>query len=308
MQQQEKIFLLSLFLSGLLIYTGVKGGINLGGIVGLTSLNLFAQQNQACPVIESLEFTKVDNQGNRTDQDINHVIIFDPKSEELDFKVSVGLAHKLYAKDFNSKVRQDYVPKQFREIISDENSRLDGNPPIAAINGDYVGKNNQPQGLNVSKGVEYSGPFKNKRSSFAISGGKPKQRKATIWVGERFNFDLNYNTVGGNGRFYKRGRFRDICNDLGDYGCRQKLSRSMAAITSKGYVILLVNNANLKQALYPSMFDDVLKGISYNYCLGRIREGILFDGGYATGLYYNGKIYVENTHPVGSVFLIYKKN
>ena len=73
-------------------------------------------------------------------------------------------------------------------------------------------------------------------------------------------------------------------------------------------MILLVNNANLKQALYPSMFDDVLKGISYNYCLGRIREGILFDGGYATGLYYNGKIYVENTHPVGSVFLIYKKN
>jgi len=80
----------------------------------------------------------------------------------------------------------------------------------------------------------------------------------------------------------------------------------MVAITSKGYVILLVNNSYLEQALYPDMFDDVLEGISKNYCLGKIQEGMLFDGGFSTGLYFDNKIYVENTNPIGSVFLIYK--
>ena len=52
--------------------------------------------------------------------------------------------------------------------------------------------------------------------------------------------------------------------------------------------------------------DDVLEGISKNYCLGNIQEGMLFDGGFSTGLYFDNKIYVENTNPIGSVFLIYK--
>jgi hypothetical protein len=81
----------------------------------------------------------------------------------------------------------------------------------------------------------------------------------------------------------------------------------MVAITTKGYVILLVNNANLEQALYPSMFDNVLEGISKNYCLGRIWEGMLFEGGYSTGIYYDNNLYVQNYHPVGSALLIYKK-
>jgi hypothetical protein len=55
------------------------------------------------------------------------------------------------------------------------------------------------------------------------------------------------------------------------------------------------------------MFDDVLEGIASNYCLGNIQDGMLFDGGFSTGLFFDNKIYVENTHPVGSVFLIYKK-
>ncbi|MEJ1934628.1 hypothetical protein WDZ92_30890, partial [Nostoc sp. NIES-2111] len=163
--------------------------------------------------------------------------------------------------------------------------------------------------------VEYSGDFKNKRSSFGISGGKPQERQATIQAGRRENNILNYNLVGGNGRFYRQGKFKDICQDLGEFACKQATNRSMAAITNKGYVILLVNDAKANspievsannQELTPDKFDDVLEGIARNNCLGKIQEGILFDGGMSPGLYYNNKIYVENFGPIGSVFLIYK--
>jgi hypothetical protein len=164
--------------------------------------------------------------------------------------------------------------------------------------------------------VEYSGAFKNKRSSFGISAGQPKQRQATIQAGRRKDNILNYNLVGGNGRFYRNGKFKDICQDLGELACKQATNRSMVAITDKGYVILLVNdikaNSNievspLNQELLPDMFDNVLEGIAHNNCLGKIQEGMLFDGGMSPGLYYNNKIYLENLGPIGSVFLIYKK-
>ncbi|MDZ8050357.1 MAG: phosphodiester glycosidase family protein [Aulosira sp. ZfuVER01] len=265
----------------------------------------------------TIEFFKTNNQGKKYDKGINHVVIFNPQSEQLDFKVNVGLAHKIYAKDNQGKLRKEYVPKQFREMISDENSKLNGQIPIAAINADYIGTDNKPQGLNISRGFEYSGAFKNKRSSFGISGGKPKERQATIQAGRRNNEILNYNLVGGNGRFYRDGQFKDICTDLGEFACKQATNRSLAAITDRGYVILLVNdakaNSNIEfsqnnQELLPDKFDDVLKGIARNNCLGNIQEGILFDGGMSPGLYYNNKIYVENPGPIGSVFLIYKKS
>jgi hypothetical protein len=263
------------------------------------------QQKQNCQNL-SIKFIQANNEGNDDEQGLNHVILFDPKSKELDFKVSVALAHNLNAKDTKGKLRKEYVPKQFHEIISDENAKLNGKTPIAAINGDYIDPENKPQGLNISRGVEYSGAFKDKRSSFGISGGRPEARMATIQKGRRNARILNYNLVGGNGRFYKNGIFKDICSDLGEYACQQETSRSMVAITSKGYVILLVNNANLEQSLYPDKFDDVLGGIARNYCLGKIQEGMLFDGGYSTGLYFDNKIYVEHANPIGSVFLIYK--
>jgi hypothetical protein len=90
----------------------------------------------------------------------------------------------------------------------------------------------------------------------------------------------------------------------------------MVAITSKGYVILLVNdikaNSNIQVAannkeLLPNQFDDVLTGIGKNNCLGTIQEGMLFDGGMSPGLFYQNKFYVENFGPIGSVFLIYKR-
>ncbi|NDJ20205.1 hypothetical protein GS682_00785 [Nostoc sp. B(2019)] len=264
----------------------------------------------------SIEFFKTNNRGEKYERGINHVIIFNPKSEKLDFKVNVGLSHQIYAKNARGKLRQEYIPKQFRELIADGNAKLNRQLPIAAINADYIDTDDQPQGLNISRGIEYSGAFKNKRSSFGISGGIPKQRQATIQAGRRKNNILNYNLVGGNGRFYRQGKFKDICQDLGEFACKNATNRSMAAITNKGYVILLVNDAKansaieisqVNQELLPNMFDDVLEGIARNNCLGKIQEGILFDGGMSPGLYYNQKIYVENYGPIGSVFLIYKK-
>jgi hypothetical protein len=305
MQVQEKIFLFTIFLAALLMYSRLKDGLKLENI--RTVISHFNQPERICPVIKSIDFTITDNKGNDTENGVNYVIIFDPKSNDLDFKVSLGLSHKLYDRDSEGKFRQNYVYKRFYELLTDENSTLNGRRPIAAINADYSGAGNKPQGLNISRGVEYSGPFKNKRSSFGISGGKPEVRQATIQIGKRPETLLNYNIVGGNGRFYQNGKFKDICKDLGDYLCGQEINRSMAAITSKGYVIFLANNASLKQALYPSMFDDVLEGIAKNYCLGKVQEGLLFDGGFSTSLYFEDRIYLENTHPIGSVFLIYKK-
>ncbi|MBW4564669.1 MAG: phosphodiester glycosidase family protein [Mojavia pulchra JT2-VF2] len=264
----------------------------------------------------SIEFLKTNNEGKKYARGINHVIIFNPKSAELDFKVNVGLSHKLYLKDNQGKLRKEYVPKQFREIINDDNSKLNGQVPLAAINADYIDTDNKPQGLNISRGVEYSGAFKNKRSSFGISGGQPKDRKATIQAGRRKDVVLNYNLVGGNGRFYRGGKFKNICSDLGEFACKDATNRSLVAITDKGYVILLVNDSKansdiefsqLNQELLPDKFDDVLEGIARNHCLGNIQEGMLFDGGMSPGLYYNNRIYVENPGVIGSVFLIYKK-
>ncbi|MBW4593936.1 MAG: phosphodiester glycosidase family protein [Brasilonema angustatum HA4187-MV1] len=265
----------------------------------------------------SIAFFKTNNQGERYTKGINHVIIFHPKSESLDFKVNLGLSHPLYAKDNKGKFRQEYIPKLFHELVSNENAKLNGQLPIAAINADYIDTNNKPQGLNISRGVEYSGDFKNKRSSFGISAAKPRQRQATLQVGRRRDHILNYNLVGGNGRFYRNGRFKDICQDLGELACKQARNRSLVAISEKGYVILLVNDikansdiqvSQLNQELLPDMFDDVLEGIARNNCLGKIQEGMLFDGGMSPGLYYNNKIYVENPGSIGSVFLIYKKH
>lgn len=281
--------------------------------------NSAPKPTQTCPGKDanfSIEFFKTNNRGEKYAKGINHVIIFNPKSAALDFKVNVGLSHQLYAKNARGKLRQEYVPKQFHQIISDGNSKLAGNTPIAAINADYIGTDDKPQGLNISRGVEYSGAFKTKRSSFGISGGTPQQRRATIQNGRRNAEILNYNLVGGNGRFYSQGKFKDICKALGEFACKGATNRSMAAITNQGYVILLVNdvkaNSNIEfssvnKELLPSEFDDVLEGIARKNCLGNIQEGILFDGGQSPGLYYNNKIYVQNFGPIGSVFLIYKK-
>ncbi|BAT56012.1 hypothetical protein NOS3756_50110 [Nostoc sp. NIES-3756] len=304
----RKIFALSIFIFTISLLSGCTR-------IDASSTPKAAKTCPGNDVQFSIEFFKTNNRGEKFNKGINHVIIFNPKSPILDFKVNVGLSHQIYSKDARGKFRREYIPKQFNELISDGNSKLNGKRAIAAINADYIDPENKPQGLNISRGVEYSGDFKNKRSSFGISGGKPQERQATIQAGRRDSNILNYNLVGGNGRFYRQGKFKDICQDLGEFACKQATNRSMAAITNKGYVILLVNDAKANspielssnnQELTPDKFDDVLEGIARNNCLGKIQEGILFDGGMSPGLYYNNKIYVENFGPIGSVFLIYK--
>ena len=302
MSQRKKLFFLLLFLVSLVFIVGLYQILENNKWLGSTK----AKNCQVNDVNVSIEFFRTNNQGNPARKGGNYAIIFDPKSPELDFKVSLGLSHAIYAKNSDGKFLRDYVPKQFHEIIADDNAKLNGKIPIAAINGDYIGTDNKPQGLNISRGVEYSGIFKDKRSSFGISAGKPENRKATIQVGKRTENSLNYNVVGGNGRFYQQGQFKDICDDLGEFACKEETARAIAAITSKGYVIWLVNNNDGDRVLYPDQFDDVLTGIAQNNCLGNIREGMLFDGGLSVAIYYGNKIYVENYNPIGSVFLIYK--
>lgn len=303
----KKLTLLFIFVLGILLAVSFKLIFN----------SFFAASSKTCLGQDpnfSIQFFRTDNQGNTSDRGDNFAIAFNPQSQKLDFKVNVGLANPIYARDERGNLRRDYIPKTFHEIIADENAKLNGQLPFAAINADYIGTDDKPQGLNISRGIEYSGAFKNKRSSFGISGGMPSERKATIQIGKRDREILNYNLVGGNGRFYQGGRFKDICQDLGEFACRQATTRSMAAITDKNYVIFLVNNdrQNLlsidsDRALYPDRFDDILEGIARDRCLGQIQEGLLFDGGISPGLYYDGKIYVENSGPIGSVFLIYQR-
>jgi Phosphodiester glycosidase len=252
-----------------------------------------------------LLFITTNNQGQTSDRGKNYVLIFNPQSERLDFKTYVAVAHNIDDPTAGGGFQKKYVPKRFHEIFQDKNARLQGKKPIAAINGDYIDINNKPQGLNVSRGIEYSGIFNNQRSSFAISGGEAKSRVATIQIGKRKPDALNFNAVGGNGRFYKNGQFRDICEDLGDFACKQETNRSIAAITAQGYVIFLVNNSEPGQELYPDRFDDVLERITRDYKLGRVQEGMLFDGGLSTAFYFNDRIYAENSNPIGSAFLIY---
>jgi hypothetical protein len=72
---------------------------------------------------------------------------------------------------------------------------------------------------------------------------------------------------------------------LGEYACKQETQRSMVAIPSKGYVILLVNHSQHNQDLYPEQFDDVLESIARHECLGNIQDGLLFDEGFFVGFY-----------------------
>jgi hypothetical protein len=251
-----------------------------------------------------LVFLRLDMQGEVTNKGSNNVVIFDPKSPNLDFKVNVGLDHELYAKDEKGNYKKEYSAQNFRRLVSREDSKSEGREPVVAINADYIDKDGKPQGLNISRGVEYSGVFKDYRSSFGVSGGVPSKRVATIDNTKRGSEILNYNVVGGNGRFYKDGSFEDICEKLGEYACYQSTERSMVAITKNGYVIFLVND---KESLLPSEFDDILGLISDNYKLGEVQDAMLFDGGMSPSLYYNGKFYVEGSGPIGSIFLIYRK-
>lgn len=280
------------------------------------------EQNQVVEVLkvpEVIKFIQTDNSGKGSSSGNNYAVLFNPKSERLDFKVNVGLSGDIYdcLPDESSNDDCFYKGKRFGELVFEENAKLNGKLPIAAINADYIDENDHPQGYNVSRGVEYSGDFENKRSSFAIS----KDGEATVQIGERVSQtnpqsatqpaplsgsdDFNYNAVGGNGRFYKNGEFLDICDALGVYACEVETERSMAVTTSSGWVVFLVHDASDGNRLLPSDFQPLLEKIVNDNDLGEIEEGILFDGGSSPGLMYDNEIYVENSGNIGSVFLVY---
>ena len=255
----------------------------------------------------SVMLIRVTNTGKLANDGANYVMLVNPRSPELDFKVNVGLSHAIYTKTAG-RVKHNYIGKVFSELIRDDNAKLNGRLPFAAINADYIDPQNHPQGLNLSRSWDYSGEFQNSRSSFGISGGDPITRRATIQKGRRSLAIDNYNVVGGNGRFYAQGKFIDICPALGQYACAAATERSLAAITQKGYVIFLVHHdTNNENILLPAAFQLLLQTIATQYKLGDIQDGILFDGGISPGIAYQGQILVENSGPIGSVFLIYQK-
>lgn len=239
-----------------------------------------------------IKFTKTDNLGNEYQSGQNYVVIFDPQSPKLSFDVAVGVEKngQNTARNFDTLVSN--------KVSSTPNSKK----LIAAINADYIDTEGKPQGLNIAQGVEHSGSFGNLRSSFGIGSNG----QATIQIGKRAQDYLNYNVVGGNGRFYTDGKFKDICEDLGDYACEQDTERSMAAITSDGWVILLVHHEYLTDTLLPKDFKPLLESIAKNNNLGQIKDAMLFDGGSSPNLYYDGQKYVSNFGPIGSALLIYQ--
>lgn len=252
-----------------------------------------------------IKLVQVDNNGKEDPKGQNYAILFNPKSPKLKFKVNVGLSGKIYdcLPDSDDQDNCEYVAKKFEDLVWEDNAKLNGKLPFAAINTDYIDELGHPQGFNVSQGVEYSGEFFDSRSSFAIS----KTGKATIQIGPRKDISSNYNAVGGNGCFWKDGEFVDICEALGEYACKESTERSMGAITSLGWVIFLVHDEQLGEAdkLLPKDFEELLTTISEENNLGKITDGILFDGGRSPALMYDGQIYLQNSGDIGSVFLIY---
>jgi hypothetical protein len=89
MRVQEKIFLLTLFLAGFFIYAGLKDWFNLKKLSSLISID--QSQVQGCPVIENLNLRKTNNKGNDDGLGGNNVLIVNPKSQDLDFKVNIGV-------------------------------------------------------------------------------------------------------------------------------------------------------------------------------------------------------------------------
>jgi len=253
-----------------------------------------------------LKFARFDMDGNVARDGAHYVTVFDPQSSQLDFQVIPGLTHQIREKLSDGQARQEYEPYNFSQLIRSQNAVLDGRQPFAAINADYINTQGQPQGLNISRGISYSGAFAQRRSSFAISGGTPESRVASIQVGSRIDQNTQFNTAGGNGRIYQNGQFQDICEAIGRFACQQSTGRSMAAVTSSGWVIWLVHNASESEWLFtPDMFDDTLESVAAYYDIGTIQEAILFDGGFSPAMLWNQDIVHSNFGPIGSVFALY---
>jgi len=251
------------------------------------------------------KFIRVNNMGEEVVNGSNYVMIIDPTSKKIDFKVGIGLSNNIYDKDSNGGYIKNYQGKRFDELVSDDNARLNGQLPFAAFNADFIqGDNKTPFGLDVSRGVEYSGP--NKDSQYSLGIGSDGE--LTIQIGLRNKTSLNYNIIGGYGRFYGDNIFIDICGSLGWHACSLSVKRSLAVTTSGGYLIALVNNDSSPfTGLQISDFKHLFSKISSDNNLGYVKDGLAFDGGNSPAFRYNYNNEFINGNHIGSALLIYIK-
>jgi len=246
--------------------------------------------------VKDILYKRFKNDGTPDDNGEDHIMIIKPDADNLDFKVTVGLDNKL------EDVNPVWKGKKFSEITSDQNSILDGNKPFAAINADYIHTDNKPLAFNVSRGKDFSGTEKDKRSGLAIS----KDGKAKTVSNKKILDDSTFHAAGGNGRVYTDGVFNEgACGDIGFNGCNNK--KSLFVITDKGYLILLTNNNFTTIRADENGIGKFMDNITSSYNLGSPRNGVFFDQGSSPGMMWDGKVLVENTNPIGSAILIYKK-
>jgi hypothetical protein len=251
-------------------------------------------------------YTRRDNRGTYEEFGENYVFIFNPSHPNLSVKVNVPITDPIGTTRADGSYKRDYVATSFETLLTNPNSINNNQEPLFGINGDYVDVDFRPQGLNVSEGIIYSGDFATTRSSFAVSRLNEQGRIARIGRGLNDALTTNYNTIGGNGRFYENGEFINICEALGSFACGVATNRSMAAVTSRGFVIFAVHQTR-DVPLLPDQFDDFLEPVAEEYNLGTIQDGLLFDGGRSPGFFYEGEVLVENGGPIGSVFMVYDK-
>ena len=136
---------------------------------------------------------------------------------------------------------------------------LYGKSPIAGINGDYEHAYkpiSSPDGQNISRGIDYSGEFKELRSSVRISSDG---KRAAIGRG-KINTNDWYTVVGGGPKLTKRdpqtGVVTSTVND--PVTCYADMERTPAkAIDCNKYSVCEIDES--KKATRTSYFEDIYK-------------------------------------------------
>lgn len=241
-------------------------------------------------------FYEVDARGEAEVGGKGKVFILDPSSKGFSYKVVLPFA---------SSAGQEFGFYNIEQLLDLPTSQVANKKLLFAINSDYIDIDATPQGLNSDQGKVYEGLFAKTRSSFGLSKPDPQGKvSATIAQGLRAKRDDNYFLVGGNGRFYKDFQFINICSALGESACKQETVRSMVAVTDAGYVIFSVYD-DISNPLTPDKFDTYFTNITKHHNLGKIRDGMLFDGGRSPAMWYDGQWQMQSFGPIGSAFSIY---
>lgn len=228
------------------------------------------------------------------------------------FKSYIGLKEdKKIGEPYDSQ--NDFEARKFSAILENDNNRkLEKNgqeyEPIAAINGDYVDKNDAPMDINYSLGMDYSGTREN-YTSIAIS---QQNSVEFTTIKQSYYADNNFSVVGGGPVLVKNNEVRNICllnPVLCGSGIRwAKQSRSMVGITDQNYMVLFVGDNIDANNLH---LYEILNKYNGNY--GAIENAILFDGGGSPGIMFrkegvknlNEDILQQGGNPLASLLLVY---